>query len=127
MGKENKNINPEQESIEDAGDSEIEYSDPEELSPIGDEELFTAEIKTMVAEDAPPLFALCEEIGDRVDAVTIAWGIAFDGRAEVVSATNDGVSGVFGSAERARAVFSSHDKIKVRLVWVRDPEPSQAA
>lgn len=116
-----------QELMENQDDPEIEYVDPAELSPIGDEELFTTEIKKMVAEDAPRVFALCEEIGDRVDAVTIAWGMDFDGRVEVVSAAHDGVSGVFGSAERARWLFSAHDKIKVRLVWVHDPVPSQAA
>lgn len=127
MGKANKHINSEQESLEDAGDSEIQYSDPVESSPISDEELFTAEIKKMVAEDAPPLFALCEEIGDCVGAVTIAWGLVFDDRVEVVSADHDGVSGVFDSVEHARWLFSPHNKIKVRLVWVHDPVPSQAA
>ncbi len=125
MGQINKSTG--QEFAEDQDGSEVEYVDPVELSPIGDEELFTAEIDKMVAEDAPRVFALCEEIGDRVDAVTIAWGMDFDGRAEVVSAAHDGVRGVFGSAERARTLFSAHDKIKVRLMWVRDTASSQVA
>lgn len=127
MSETNKRINPEQESLEDTVDSEIEYADPVELSPIGDEELFATEIKMMVVDDAPRVFALCEEIGDRVDATTIAWGMDFNDRVEVVSAADDGVSGVFGSAERARWLFSAHDKIKVRLVWVHDTVSSQAA
>lgn len=127
MSKAKKYINPEQESTEDQDGSAVEYADPAKLSPIGDEELFTAEIDKMVAADAPRVFALCEEIGDRVEAVTIAWGMDFDGRAEVVSAADDGVSGVFGSAERARWLFSAHGKTKVRLVWLHNPVPSQAA
>lgn len=118
MGEENKHVNTRQEFIEDDDDSGIEYVDPAELSPIGDEELFTTEINTMVAEDAPRLFALCEEIGQRADAVTIAWGMAFNDHAEVVSATHNGVHGVFGSAQRARKWLSAHDKTTVRLVWV---------
>jgi hypothetical protein len=39
--------------------------------------VFTSEIITMVAEEAPHLFALVEEIKDHVDAEIIAWGMAF--------------------------------------------------
>lgn len=118
MGEGNKHANTRQEFIEDDDDSGVEYVDPAELSPIGNEELFAAEINTMVAEDAPRVFALCEEIGQRADAVTIAWGMAFNGHAELVSAAHNGVRGVFGSAERARKWFSVHGKTTVRLVWV---------
>lgn len=87
-----------------------EYADPSELSPIGDEELFTTQINMMVAEDAPRLFALCEEIGDRVDAVMIALGIAFENHAEVVSATRNGMRGVFGSPNAPAHSFRSTAK-----------------
>lgn len=120
MSQTEKNIK--QEFVVDQDDSEVEYVDPTELSPIGDQELFTAEINTMVAEEAPRLFALCGEIGNRVDAMTIAWGMAFNNHAEVVSAAHDGVRGVFNSAERARKLLSAHDKVQVRLVWVDEAQ-----
>ncbi|MGH8412540.1 MAG: hypothetical protein ACRERT_15105 [Pseudomonas sp.] len=91
----------------------------DELSPIGNEELFTAEINSMVVENAPRRFALCEEIGDRVDAVIVAWGISFDDHAEIISAAHDGAWGRFRSAEKARQLLSRHSTI--RLVWIDDP------
>lgn len=116
MSKPNKNTGQESMQVDD--DSQVEYVDPAELPPMGDEELFTAEINKMVAEDAPRVFALCGEVGDRVDAVTIAWGMAFDDHAEIVCTTHDSARGIFDSAERARTLLSAHDKIKVRLVWI---------
>lgn len=125
MSQTNKNTG--QGSVEHQDDLEVEYVDPAELSPIGNEELYTAEINAMVTEDAPRLFALCVEIGSRVDAMTIAWGMSFDHRAEVVSAADDGVRGVFTSAERARKILSAQDKIKVRLVWVDEAQEQAKA
>lgn len=101
-------------------------SDCEELSPIGDEALFTSEINAMVTENAPRRFALCEEIGDRADAVIIAWGMSFDDHAETFSAAHDGVWGRFRSAEKARQLLSRHSTI-IRLVWIDDPISDKAA
>jgi hypothetical protein len=92
--------------------------DTEGLSPLGNDAQFTAEINTMITDEAPSVFALVEEVGDRVDAAIIAWGMAFPDHAEIMSAGRHGVRGVFRSAERARKLLSANDKIKVRLVWV---------
>lgn len=122
MSQENKHANTRQEPVEDDDSSEVEYVDPAELSPMDDEEVFTTEINKMVVEDAPRIFALCGEVGDHVNAVTIAWGMAFDSHAEIVSTTHNGAQGVFNSAERARTLLSADDKVKVRLVWINEAQ-----
>lgn len=89
------------------------------LPPSDDDTELAAEIGQMVASQAPRRFALCAEIGDCVaDSMTIAWGMAFDNKADVISVGPHGVRGVFNSAESARRMFSLHDKIRIRLVWV---------
>ncbi|MBV9483997.1 MAG: hypothetical protein JO249_25095 [Acidobacteria bacterium] len=103
-------------------DDEEEDSGEKELSPIGDEELFAAEVAKMVAEDAPQLFALVGEIGERVDAITIAWGMAFTDHAQVITKSHDGTCGTFRSAEGARKILSADDKIKLHLVWAKDAQ-----
>jgi hypothetical protein len=64
-------------------------------------------------------------MGERKDAMIVAWGIAFDDHAEVVSAAHDGTRAIFSSAERARQRLSSNEKIKVWLVWIDDYRPDQ--
>lgn len=96
--------------------------DSDTLSPIGDETLFTSEINTMVTEEAPHMFALVEEIKDRVDAVIIAWGMAFPDHVEIISASHDGVRGIFRSAQRAQQLLSPRHNL-IRLIWIT---PSQA-
>jgi hypothetical protein len=100
-------------------------SDPTELSSLYDEKTFTGLVRQLVEVEAPRRFALVEEIGERKDAAIIAWGIAFDDHAEVVSAAHDGVHKIFSSAERARQRLSNHEKIKVRLVWIDGQRPDQ--
>lgn len=78
------------------------------------EEEFAQEVAELVAEEAPRLFALVQEYGERADAGVIAWGLAFDDYAEAVS-VNRRRHGTFPSAERARQAFSR--RAKVRLVW----------
>jgi hypothetical protein len=103
----------------DAEDNGTEYvDDPAELSSLGDEESFSRQVIEMVANEAPRRFSLVEEIGERQDAVIVAWGIAFSDHAEVVSAAHDGTRAIFSSAEHARRRLSSREKIKIRLVWL---------
>lgn len=59
----------------------------EAVSPRGmDEAIFVQEINEMVAADAPQTYAAVGEIGDRVDAVTMAYCLDFPDRFEVISA-----------------------------------------
>ncbi len=93
------------------------------LPPCGMEEsTFIQEINKMVAADAPEMLALVEEIGDRVDAITIAYCLAFPDHAELISTGSDCVRGSFRSAERARRLLSAGDKAKVRLVSVTEAQ-----
>jgi hypothetical protein len=93
-----------------------------DLTPLGTEEEFAALIDELVAEDAPRVFALVEECGERADGWIIAWGMASEDYAELVS-VDRGLRGSFPSAERARRAFAR--RRKVRLVWAT-PERSPA-
>lgn len=66
--------------------SEIESQRPVPLEPICDRAEFDELIDEMVAEDAPRMFAIVQERGDREDARVAAWGMAFDEYAALVSA-----------------------------------------
>ncbi len=88
------------------------------------EEEFAEEVRELVAADAPPMFALVEEYGERVDGRIVAWGIAFADHVDVFS-----VNGIrrasLPSVERAHKAFSRRRKI--RLVWTSPatPRPSE--
>jgi hypothetical protein len=124
MGEVNESADIDEEFMYDEEDSTVEYVDPNELSSM-DEEVFSDEINKMVAEDAPRLFALCEEIGVRVDAGIVSWGLSFeDDHAELVHGIHNPRSRttvICHSAERAREWFEFHSKkvgCAIRLVWV---------
>ncbi|MGH3688341.1 MAG: hypothetical protein ACRDQ9_01575 [Pseudonocardiaceae bacterium] len=74
----------------------------------------------LVASEAPRVFALVEEQGERVDGWIVAWGMTFDDRVEIV-----GVNGRLHmsaiSPERAQQMFSRRRKI--RLVWTSPTTP----
>ncbi|MGH3844775.1 MAG: hypothetical protein ACRDS0_25545 [Pseudonocardiaceae bacterium] len=92
---------------------------PVDLEPLCSEEEFAEEVRGLVADEAPQVFALVEECGERVDGRIVAWGMTFDGHVEVVS-VNGGVHVSLDSAERAQWAFSR--RRTVRLVWIR-PTP----
>lgn len=91
------------------------------IDPTAMSEAEFAELATgLVTDEAPRLFALLEEVGDREDGWIVAWGMEFPGHAHLV-----GVNGltnhlVVGSAERARRLLSR--RANIRLIWV-GPEP----
>lgn len=85
-----------------------------ELPPLGTEAEFSALLSELVAIERPRLFALCEEDGERADGWILAWGMAFDDRAEVVD-----VEGVLRASLRSPEVAQrllSHGR-RIRLVW----------
>jgi hypothetical protein len=107
MGKTNeKHLDNDQALIDKKEGSQVEYADLAELSPVGDEETFMREINKMIADEAPRRFALCEEIDQRVEAATAAWGLCFqDGHTELIYGLHDPRSRttvVCGSAQHAR-------------------------
>jgi hypothetical protein len=76
-----------------------------------------AEFNQMVADEAPRLFAVVQEYGERVDGRIAAWGMAFEDHTEVVSVDN-GTSITLRSPERAARGFSRRPNITARVVWV---------
>jgi hypothetical protein len=88
------------------------------LRPMCDEEEFVELMMEMVAEEAPRLFALVQELGERADGRIAAWGLAFeDGPAEVVGVV-PGTRMTLRSPESAVRRFSAGEHVRARLVWV---------
>lgn len=71
----------------------------------------------MVADEAPRLFAVVQEYGDRVDARCAAWGIAFEDRAHVVRVRGR-VTPCARTPEAALSRFRIGSHVNTRLVWV---------
>ncbi|NHD16926.1 MULTISPECIES: hypothetical protein [unclassified Actinopolyspora] len=96
-------------------DNEILEVEAEQLEPLGNEEEFAALVERLVLDEAPRVFALVEEVGERADAGIVAWGMALRDRAELV-AVGGGMRGSFSSAESARELFGLTREL--RLVWL---------
>lgn len=90
--------------------------DPAGMAPLCGEEEFAAVLENMVADQAPRLFAVVLEYGQRVDAVVAAWGIAFDHHAEVVSANGQRRMRL-QAPQHALRHFQLGTSIRARLVW----------
>ena len=88
--------------------------DPGELTPACDEHEFAAIMEGMVADEAPRMFAVVQEYGERVDAVIAAWGMAFPDHAEIVSHQ---VRMSVREPESALRMFTVGSHIRARLVW----------
>ncbi|MDV6011202.1 hypothetical protein F8178_01680 [Haloechinothrix sp. LS1_15] len=94
--------------------------DPSGKPPLCDEERFAEILASIVADEAPRLFAVVEEYGRRVDARIAGWGLAFAERAEVVSI--DGALRMkLNTPEEALRGFGFGSHITARLVWF-DPD-----
>ncbi|MGH3829314.1 MAG: hypothetical protein ACRDRS_02510 [Pseudonocardiaceae bacterium] len=91
--------------------------DPSGLTPLSDEPGFAAILESMVADEAPRLFAIVQEYGERVDRRIAAWGIAFDDHAEVAS-VDRGIRGKLCVLEDALRLFNFGSHIRARLVWL---------
>lgn len=89
--------------------------------PLCGEAEFTALINEMVAEEAPRVFAVVQELGDRADARIAAWGLSFADRA--VAYSHRGTMMTLSSADRALFVFERGSRLRPRLVWL----PSERA
>ncbi|OXM71604.1 hypothetical protein [Amycolatopsis vastitatis] len=92
-------------------------NDPADAGPLCDESEFSALIEEMVAQEAPQLFAVVQEYGERVDARIAAWGMAFPDHTEVIS-TDHTRRISLSTPSRALRLFSFGDRIRARLTWV---------
>lgn len=88
--------------------------DAGELLPACDEHEFAAIVEGMVADEAPRLFAVVQEYGERVDAVIAAWGMAFPDHAEIVAHQ---LRMSVRDPESALRMFTADGHIRARLVW----------
>jgi hypothetical protein len=81
-----------------------------------DPETFARIAEAIVADEAPRVFAIFEEYGERVDGRIAAWGMSFADHADIVGV--DGGSRMrLRSPERALAGFGG-ENITPRVVWV---------
>ncbi|OLF05134.1 hypothetical protein BLA60_37790 [Actinophytocola xinjiangensis] len=87
----------------------------ESMTVYGEDE-FDALVKDMVAVEAPRLFAVVQERGERVDGRIAAWGMAFADRVEVVATGGSRLS--LRTPERACQLLTHGPDITARLVWV---------
>ncbi|HWE89350.1 MAG TPA: hypothetical protein VG317_07790 [Pseudonocardiaceae bacterium] len=92
-------------------------NDPSGLPPICGEQQFAEIMESIVADFAPRLFAIVQEYGERVDGKIVAWGMAFEDRADVVG-VDGGVRMGLDKPEDALPFFGFGTHIKSRLVWV---------
>jgi len=90
----------------------------DDIKPLGSEEEFTNLLAEMVADQAPRVFAVVQEFGERIDGRIAAWGIAFEDYAAVVDVRGS-VFVSTKSAEDALRRFHLGGDITPRLVWVR--------
>jgi hypothetical protein len=90
--------------------------DPSGMTPLCDEPEFAAIAESMVADEAPRLFAIVQEYGKRVDGRIAAWGMAFDGHAEIISVERTQRMSA-RAPEDALRLFNLGSGIRARIVW----------
>lgn len=95
---------------------DVYVPDPRGMAPLCGEIEFTAIMEAMVADNAPRLFAVVQEYGERVDARIAAWGMAFEDHAEVISVER-GLRMSLQIPENALRGFNFGTHIRARLVW----------
>jgi hypothetical protein len=98
-------------------DQPLAEIDRDTLTPLCDEAEFAQEIAELVADEAPRLFAVVQEYGERADGWIAAWGMAFENCAKVVG-VDRGLHLNLRSPERAVRAFSHGPHITARLVWI---------
>ncbi|RKT89278.1 hypothetical protein SAMN05421805_11428 [Saccharopolyspora antimicrobica] len=92
--------------------------DPGGRSPLCDDEQFGVILEGLVADEAPRLFAVVQEYGDRVDCRIAAWGMAFADRVEVAS-VEGGLRMALSAPESALPGFNVGSHVRARLVWFK--------
>ncbi|GGP83110.1 hypothetical protein [Saccharothrix coeruleofusca] len=91
-----------------------------DLEPLWDRTGFAEFLRGLAQDDAPRLFAIAHEYGDRHDGWIAAYGMAFRDRAEVVSTEGDFRTSS-ASPEAALATFArfaNAQNVKPHLVWL---------
>jgi hypothetical protein len=103
--------------------------DPAGLPPVCDAERFAEILTDLVAAEAPQVFAVVEEYGDRVAAQIAAWGLSFQDRTHVID-VEGGMHIGMPSPQSALLAFGIGTRIKPHLVWLHPDQhthPSRLA
>jgi hypothetical protein len=103
-----------------------EAGDPATFLPLCGEAEFAQEVAELVADEAPRLFAVVQEYGERVDGRIAAWGMAFEDHA-TVCAVDRPLRLTLRAPERALRAFSHGPYITARLIWVNPAAASPAS
>jgi hypothetical protein len=101
-----------------------EIYEVETSNPLCGEEEFAELVAEMVRDEAPRLFAVVQEIGEREDGRIAAWGMAFDDHAAVMRDRSSWLS--VSSPDRACRMLSRAPDVTARLVWVAPVRTEQA-
>jgi hypothetical protein len=95
---------------------------PADLAPLCGEPEFAAEVAGLAADEAPRLFAVVQEYGERADACIAAWGLAFPDHAEVIC-TESLQWMSLQAPESALRLFRAGHHLRARLVWITPVTP----
>lgn len=88
---------------------------PTELTPLCTEVELPALLREHCQATGPARFAVCEVLGERVDARVVAWGLDHGNRASLTDADGRPL-GWFSSAKTALRLFATDRRM--RLVWL---------
>ncbi|SER38338.1 hypothetical protein [Actinokineospora terrae] len=91
--------------------------------PACDEPEFAALLAGAVADEAPRVFAIVEEFGDRHDARIAAWGMAFPEHAELVGIYRP-LRMTLTAPESALPLFTRANT-QARLIWAAPETPDE--
>ncbi|GAA2662854.1 MULTISPECIES: hypothetical protein [Actinosynnema] len=100
--------------------SENQHADGPESAADARAADFLRRIRREAREQAPRVFAIVYEIGDREDCEVAAYGLAFPDRAET-TAVDDGHHTRSESAEHALALyarFAAAENLRTHLLWL---------
>jgi hypothetical protein len=96
-----------------------------ELPPLCGPEEFARLVTEMVTDDAPRVFAVVQEYGDRIDARIAAWGLAHAGHVDVI-----GLNGAIHlGAAGPETVLHRYDRradTTAHVIWPSASEPELA-
>lgn len=90
------------------------HPEPAQGRALWEREEFDRRLVALAEGMVPQVFAVTQELGDRLDGQVAAWGLAFEDRAEVV--TEDGDRLRVASADACLRWFD-RPGITPRLVW----------
>ena len=99
-----------------------DIDDPSGLPQLCAEPEFSELVTEMARTEAPRLFAVVLEYGERVDAKIAGWGLAFEARADVISIEGR-LRMTLPGPEQALRRFHTRPHVHPRLFWITAETP----